>query len=545
MYEAYFGLSEHPFSLSPNPRYLYHSPRHREALAHLSYGIQQRGGFVQLTGEVGTGKTLLTRALLEELPGNVELALMLQPRLSPLEFLAALCRELDIPLPERRHSIQALVSALHEYLLENYARGRRTVLLVDEAQNLSPQVIEQVRLLTNLETHQEKLLQILLVGQPELRELLARQDMRQVAQRITARYHLEPLSAAETRDYVRHRLAVAGVTRPLFGRSALWLLHRLSGGVPRLVNVIADRGLLGAYARNESLVSLGTLWRAAREVRGEWRKARLKPGLIVAAVVLALAAALSLPGLAPESQAPRAAPTASQAAIAAAPAAPATVPDTETPRRERATAPGLAETLNGAAAATGLERAFATVAERWGLAYPASAQGAPCEKAAQIGLRCSYLNADMNSALRLNLPMIIRLSDMRGRPHHLSIMGADGERIRLNLDGNELEIPRQLLRRVWPREHLVLWRAPAGIDGILRTGSRGEQVRWLRRQLDRLEGISSGSVPKEFDAALAERVRRFQRDNYLHIDGKVGENTLMHLLGAVAADDVPQLGGRH
>ena len=193
MYTSFFGLNEKPFSITPDPRYLFLSERHAEALAHLLYGVTESGGFIQLTGEVGTGKTTVVRSLLEQMPKHTEFALVLNPRLTAHEFLVAICEELRLPLtPEERRSDKEIVDALNLRLLQAHAEGHRVVLIVDEAQNLSPEVLEQIRLLTNLETAKQKLLQIILIGQPELRELLARADMRQIAQRITGRFHLEP-----------------------------------------------------------------------------------------------------------------------------------------------------------------------------------------------------------------------------------------------------------------------------------------------------------------------------------------------------------------
>ena len=215
MYTSFFGLNEEPFSITPNPRYLYMSERHTEALAHLIYGIKDSGGFVQLTGEVGTGKTTLIRSLLQRLPDNADVALILNPQLSATEFLAAILEELGVSQPDKPDSLKALTDALNAFLLENHSKGRRTILIVDEAQNFAIDVLEQIRLLTNLETARQKLLQITLIGQPELRLMLARTDLRQLAQRITGRYHLEPLTRDETIQYIRHRLRVAGATGPI------------------------------------------------------------------------------------------------------------------------------------------------------------------------------------------------------------------------------------------------------------------------------------------------------------------------------------------
>ena len=245
MYLQHYGLAEPPFAITPDPRFVYLSERHRDALAHLMYGIGQggSGGFVQLTGEVGTGKTTLCRLALEQLPDNVRVALVLNPKQTPLELLETICEELHIEGASKRRSQKTQVDALNAYLLDAYGKGLRVVLIIDEAQELSRELLEQVRLLTNLETNTQKLLQIVLLGQPELRHLLARPALRQLAQRITARFHLDPLRAADTGEYLRHRIAVAGATQFPFEEAAVRRLHALSGGVPRLLNVLGERSL--------------------------------------------------------------------------------------------------------------------------------------------------------------------------------------------------------------------------------------------------------------------------------------------------------------
>jgi general secretion pathway protein A len=297
MYAAHFGLAEPPFSLAPDPRYLYMSERHAEALAHLVYGVGEGGGFVQLTGEVGTGKTTVCRCLLERLPPQVDVGLILNPKLTAIELLAAVCDELGVSYAPGTMSTKLLVDALYGYLFDAHARGRRTVLIIDEAQNLTGGVLEQIRLLTNLETTTTKLLQIVLIGQPELIRTLTRPKLRQVAQRITARYHLLPFSNAETRAYVRHRLQVAGRTEPIFGDAALRRVHRFSGGIPRLINVICDRALLGAYAQGRTRVDAGVVSKAAREVLGPVRRWPFGRAVLgIAAAVLA-GVAIGLPGV--------------------------------------------------------------------------------------------------------------------------------------------------------------------------------------------------------------------------------------------------------
>ena len=267
MFLTHFGLREPAFAITPDPRFVFLSERHRDALAHLLFGVGQGGGggFVQLTGEVGTGKTTICRLLLEQLPENTRVALILNPLLSPIELLEAIARELHIPLRGRLGQHKRLVDALNHYLLQAYADGLRVVLIIDEAQDLSPAALEQVRLLTNLETPTQKLLQILLLGQPELREMLARRDLRQLAQRITARFHLTPLARHETEGYLRHRIAVAGGQRFPFTASAVRRLHRYSGGVPRLLNILAERALLAGYVHGRDTVDAALVGRAAAE----------------------------------------------------------------------------------------------------------------------------------------------------------------------------------------------------------------------------------------------------------------------------------------
>ena len=271
MYHQHFGLSEAPFSIAVNPRYLFMSQRHRDALAHLLYGVGGGGGFILLTGEVGTGKTTINRCLLEQLPDTTDLAIILNPALSAVELLATACDELQISYPEGTESLKVLTDALHRYLLDNHGAGRRTVLMIDEAQHLDFNVLEQIRLLTNLETNDEKLLQIILIGQPELTEKLARPELRQLNQRITARYNLQPLDRGETAAYIRHRLDIAGLKggQTLFSDAAVKEVHRITPGIPRLINVLCDRSLLGAYGKKMAQVNPKLVKEAASEVFGQ------------------------------------------------------------------------------------------------------------------------------------------------------------------------------------------------------------------------------------------------------------------------------------
>ena len=277
MYTNYFGLKEKPFSISPDPRYLYMSELHREALAHLLYGISGDGCFILLTGDVGTGKTTVCRCLLAQLPDNTDVALVVNPRLTVFELLATICDELEIPFEKSEKSVKAYIDRLNVYLIEAHARGRNVALLIDEAQNLGLDLLEQLRLLTNLETDQKKLLKIVLLGQTELREMLNQKEAAQISQRITSRYHLLPLDRLNSFAYIHHRLAVAGERREIFSKTAMSRIFELSDGIPRLINVLCDRSLLGAYVEEKYQVSPRIVDKAAREVLGDVSEKKEKP----------------------------------------------------------------------------------------------------------------------------------------------------------------------------------------------------------------------------------------------------------------------------
>jgi general secretion pathway protein A len=273
VYLSYFGLSDKPFSIAPNPDYLFMSPRHREALAHLNFGLKESGGFVMLTGEVGTGKTTVSRKLLQDLSEDTQAALILNPSLSALELLATVCDELSVPYDAQNNaqtnSLKMFSDKILNKLADNHANGINTVLIIDEAQHLLPEVLEQLRLLTNLETTREKLLKIVLIGQPELQQLLRRNELRQLAQRVTARYHLLPLTKAEVALYVAHRLQVAKGSVRIFSPTALSTLFQISGGIPRVINLLCDRALTLAYTLQKVKISKSLVIAASYQVLGE------------------------------------------------------------------------------------------------------------------------------------------------------------------------------------------------------------------------------------------------------------------------------------
>jgi len=544
MYLSFFGLNEKPFAITPDPRYLYLSERHAEALAHLLYGINEAGGFVQLTGEVGTGKTTVVRSLLAQTPQNAEIALILNPRMTAPEFLLTICEELGIGVPDSATgSLKDLVDILSHYLLRAHSAGKRVVLVVDEAQNLAPDVLEQVRLLTNLETNTQKLLQIILIGQPELRDLLARNELRQLAQRITGRYHLCPLLAQETAAYVRHRLRVAGATNDIFTPHALAEVHRLSGGVPRVINIICDRALLGAYTQDRHRVTSSMVRRSAQEVFGR----RLLPwwlpwGAAAAAAAVVLVGAVAIWRLIPWAAEHHAGPAvaAAQSAPRAATAARGVGAGTATDPQPATVPPTLAKLLAAHATQTDPDSAFARLFALWGARYVAGNVD-PCTQALQQGLECFVQKGSLAQLRLYNRPAILVLSDDAGASHQVVLSGLDDERARIDLGGAQA-VPIAELSRYWFGDFVLLWRPQMLHPKPLSLGMRGEEVRQLRERLDRLKGTHVSDPDSDvFDAELAQLVREFQRTHRLVVDGVAGVQTLVVLNSATAEPHTPLL----
>ena len=563
MYTSFFGLNDKPFSITPDPRYLFMSERHGEALAHLVYGVTESGGFMQLTGEVGTGKTTLVRTLLQnKLPDNADVAVVLNPRLSAVEFLETICEELHILEPEYKGSTKALVDALNNQLLTAHAEGRRVILVVDEAQNLSRDVLEQVRLLTNLETARQKLLQIILIGQPELRELLSRDDLRQLAQRITGRYHLEPLSREETAQYIEHRLRVAGALGELFDNGAKKEVFRLTDGVPRLINVICDRALLGAYSRESRRVNRRLVRRAAAEIKGEpYANPMLRWAIpVIAAVAVAIVGAsiwsvTDWQGttLATTVETPAIAESAAASEVQESEPEPATPDATQatvelqdqpeaTPEPELEPEPSLDEQLLMASGLTGLGSAFSVLFDMWGLEYSGAARDG-CALAQSSGYSCLAQRGSWSSLRQLNRPAILTLTDSEGGSHRVVLTALQGDYAELSIAGVEVSHPFMEVSDTWFGQYLLLWKPPNGQSLAMGPGALDPNVVWLRESLAsvddryRAEPLDSDL----YDETLEQRVREFQRDHRLDVDGLAGRQTQIFINSLLATETTPRL----
>ena len=553
MYTEFFGLTEKPFSITPDPRYLYLSERHAEALAHLLYGVTESGGFIQLTGEVGTGKTTLVRSLLEQLPDHTRVALVLNPRMSPTEFLEAICEELSINVGKIRGSAKGLVDALNACLLKAHSKSERVVLIVDEAQNLSADVLEQIRLLTNLETAKQKLLQIILIGQPELREVLACRELRQLAQRITGRYHLEPLTMTETAAYVRHRLSVAGADRDVFSVRALRLLHKLSDGVPRLINVISDRALLGAYTREQHNVDRKLARRAAREVFGVGATLRKRPLLVAGTVAAMLAvAAVSMnqfdwnPRESAADTSLMNEPSAKLAtgSLLAAEPEPAPVFVTVANPEEKAPEPlEVTQLLERHVATSGTDQAFAALFNVWQVELPADDRR-PCEQAPEVGLRCALQSGSWGQLRVLDRPAILSLTDDTGGPHQVVLVGLNDNWATLRFDDSEYSVAISDLSRFWFGGYLILWQPQAGSGRVLNVGMSGNSVHWLRTRIGEITGQPLTGDTNLYDNELENKVRDFQRARSLQVDGIAGTQTQILINNELAMPSTPRLAGQ-
>ncbi|OEZ82428.1 putative general secretion pathway protein A [Janthinobacterium sp. HH104] len=515
MYTHYFQLKQSPFSIAPDPRYLFMSERHREALAHLLYGVGSGGGFVLLTGEIGAGKTTVCRCFMEQIPENCQLAYIFNPKLSVEELLLSICEEFRIALAPGVASVKGYVDAINAHLLASHAQGKNNVLIIDEAQNLSAAVLEQLRLLTNLETSERKLLQIILIGQPELRAMLARPELEQLAQRVIARYHLGSLTADETASYIRHRLAVAGCTAQTpFAPRLMAHIHAMSHGVPRRINLLCDRALLGAYVENQPQVTRQILRRAAEEVFAEEGKPaagrglrwpHVAGGVLAGAVVTAALAWHFMPRPPAVPVAPAVAavvPAASAVAAAAASTpAPAKVPDRNAVLRQ--------------------------LAALWGEQLQA---GDACQAGARAGLRCLHSRGGIAELRVLDRPAMLALRDADGAEQLALLTRVQDGSATLMLDGKQQSLPLAQLAQRSDGSFTTFWRAPRGWRDEVPLGARGADVDWLAQRLAQQRGLPAPAANLPLDAEMQSQLRAFQLSQNLRADGLAGPKTYIRLM---------------
>lgn len=509
---------------------MYMSERHQEGLAHLLYGINSGGGFVALTGEVGTGKTTLCRCLLQQLPANIDIAFILNPKLNAIELLISICDELGINHDPANQTLKSLIDAINQYLLAAYANGRHTVLLIDEAQNLNLDVLEQIRLLTNLETSKAKLLQIVLVGQPELKQLLARPELRQLNQRITARYHLLPLSFSETQAYIQHRLTVCGGNPRLFKDQAIRRIYRLASGVPRIINILCDRALLGAYATNARSISAAIIDHAARETLGlgklsAWGNTA-KATALLGIVVTSLYLVQENPAL--EQQAwifpakstllPTAIPQFESRQL------PAKLEPTPVPKPTKVVGESFIEWLQKGDRS--LEAAIGATLQLWG--KPVMADRADCNDAVSAGLHCLTGNTNWKDLIALDRPPILEFSITPDQKRYALLTGLDQARLVLRF-GEEAKFPLAEVLKFWDGTYQILWQSPKSGMTVINPQKSSSFVPWLRKQLIPAGNLANVKTPELFDDALKREVIKFQRQHHLVEDGVVGALTLIHL----------------
>lgn len=549
MYNQYFHFSESPFSIATDPHFIYMSPRHQEGLAHLLYGINFGGGFVALTGEVGTGKTTLCHCLLQAIPEDVDIALILNPKLNAVELLATICDELGLIYDKNQHSLKSLIDLLNQHLLTGHANGRRTVLLIDEAQNLSMEVLEQIRLLTNLETNKTKLLQIILVGQPELKESLKRQDLRQLNQRITARYHLLPLSLNETRAYIHHRLTVCNGRSDIFKESAIRKIYKLSAGIPRMINILCDRALLGAYSSNAHVVTPAIVSAAANETLAlaDKRSSYLTASLAVLFLgCIAAGSYFKIYWHKAGNPAIVNVPTVS----AAIQIKPEIISQLLQPAQKE---PLLIEKFNAAPVAKpktfhdwinnpaySLNAALISTLKLWDKPVPESHQ-VDCHYVETTGLRCAFGKANWKDMLAVNHPAILEFSLASGEKFYALLTGLGQNQSIIRFKDNAT-FPVADVLKYWDGYYLIVEPPPIPDAKMIRPHQTSDDVLWLRYLLNTIDRKTEAvQQPRFYDDKLVARVMDFQRQRQLPEDGRVGDKTMPHLKNIAHALNLPHL----
>jgi general secretion pathway protein A len=510
MYLNYFGLAEAPFSIAPDPRYLYMSSRHQEALAHLLYGVHGGGGFVLLTGEVGTGKTTVCRCLLEQIPDSCEVAYIFNPKLTVAELLSTICTEFGIAFPENNDSVMVYVNCINRFLLDAHARGKHLVLIIDEAQNLEADVLEQLRLLTNLETNERKLLQIILLGQPELVDMLARPELRQLAQRIIARYHLGPLSLPEVTEYVRHRLEVSGTHHQLIPTRLMALLYRLSGGIPRLINVLCDRALLGAYVQSKEKVDRKILKQAALEVLQKPVTKHNLLHLTLLSGLLILFAAVVYQSVRPPPALPPVPQKVAQKLIVHKPSEPL---------------PGTLIWLTTEPRENSLLRANEGLFSLWGMTFMGKDA---CTQAETVGLRCQTARGGLTELRQMNRPAVLLMHD--SEDFYATLSRLDEKSATFRIGNLTREVALGALAEQWSGQYTLLWRPPPITSKKIRPGERGPDVIWLRKTLAQIYGKATPYTEEQvYDDEMVLQVKQFKLLQGLTPSGIVSPEALIRL----------------
>jgi general secretion pathway protein A len=535
MYKDHFRLNEMPFSIAPDPRFLFMSERHCEAMAHLLYGIQGEGGIVLLTGEVGTGKTTICRSLIDQLPENIDLALILNPRMSAEDLLQTICEEYHIDVTNERPGIKTFIDALNARLLANHALGRHAILIVDEAQNLGSEVLEQLRLLTNLETSSRKLLQIFLIGQPELKSMLAKPELRQVTQRVIASYHLSNLNLSEVNSYITHRLKVSGASPLIFPEKLTKYVYRASGGVPRLINLICDRALLGAYAKGNQQITLPVLRQAIKDVLAA-NQHRSHAGLLLAGLLTLLFSAaiifssrisgLKLGGTHSNFN------TTKSSSIAALPlepgpvSAPISAPFVKTSSTELALStlkfPGNRELADNN------NLALQSLFNLYGINIDIQSGKGACQQTLPKGMRCFSWHGGLSDLLKLDQPVLLQLSSLEGKKFSATLIALDTETATLMIGGTKQRISLHELANCWFGQFIVVWNAPSQYIKRMPLNYHGGFVVWLRHAMEIADGIRSNGSDL-FDSELSSRIRSFQITQGIEPDGQVGPLTIIRL----------------
>lgn len=585
MYGQFFNLDESVFSIAPNPKYLYLSGQHEEALAHLLYGVTRPGGFVLISGEIGTGKTTICRSLFLEIPENTEIALIVNPNLNADDLLASICDELKISYPEYKRSSKTYINKLNERLIQSHAEGRNTILIVDEAQNLSVESLEAIRALTNLETDNQKLLQIILMGQPELRDRLNSPELEQLNQRITARFHLKALSRSEVKEYIDHRLKICNCNDEIFSRSNIDLIYKLTNGVPRLINVLCDRSLLGAFVRKKKIISNDIIRKAAAEALG--KPVSEQPS---SNNYLALAAAFAFVAItffvffydsgrlnifnnekdnvgdvAVESVAPQdeieqlpvneaVTGLVKQESIKSVESVQDDVQKSssltvkvaeldeshlDAPVKEKFISDSESLKQNEAIELSPKQWAYKALFESWGLEYT-DFSIEPCEFAKQKGLFCYPGVGDASLLQRLNRPVLLKKNKTKQEDAYLLVKYIDRDEVIVIEQSGEFRVSWEQIAQSWRGRYDLLWKPVTDIK-FIRPGMRGEYV----KKIDENLSIVFNRPPRgdDFDAydhSLVKEIASFQRAQRIPSDGVIGPLTQIYMNNLVR-EDVPRL----